>query len=193
MEEMALDSVALEKGEKVKELYPDVRIVTMPTITPFVYGAFVLTTRRLVWIQKLGKSFRVFLDFPLEKLKEITTNHGRFRKTVAIVDDKSTYTFTLVDVDEEKFESFPELIYSMIEERKEEIKKEEQKASRSVVMDFSTLKEYMKTGGLNLKSFKCPNCGALIQFPEGGETVECSSCSSTVKAEEIYEKVRSLI
>jgi LSD1 subclass zinc finger protein len=193
MEEMALDSVALEKGEKVKEFYPDVRIVAMPTITPFVYGALVLTTRRLIWVQKLGKSFNVFLDFPLERLKEITTNHGRFRKTATIVDDKSTYTFALVDLDEEKFESFHGLIYFMIEERKEEIRKEEQKASTGIVMDFSTLKEYMNIEGLNLKSFKCPNCGAPIQFPEGGETVECSSCSTVVKAEDIYEKVRALI
>lgn len=193
IDKMALESFVLDRGEEVKAVYPDARIVAMPMIPPTRDGAIALTTTRLLWIQRLGKSFRVFLDFPLEKVKGITVDYGRLHKTVSIVDEQTTYTFALRNVDEYDAECFRRIVYSMIADRKEEFRKEEKKAKVSIVMDFSSLKEYMNTGGLVLRTFKCPSCGASIGLPEGGETVKCSYCSTMVKAEDIFEKIQSLI
>jgi hypothetical protein len=44
-----------------------------------------------------------------------------------------------------------------------------------VVLDFSSLKEYMEKGGLVLQKTKCEYCG------------------STIYAQDIFEKVKSLI
>jgi hypothetical protein len=190
---MALESFILDRGEEVKVVYPNVRVVAMPMIPPSRNGAMALTTTRLLWIQRSGKSFRVFLDFPLEKVKGITIDYGRLHKTVSIIDEQVKYTFSLRDIDKYGAECFRRIVYSMISERQDELRKEEEAAKASDVMDFPSLHKYMKAGGLVLRAFKCPSCGASIGFPEDGETVECDQCNATVNAEDIFEKIQSLI
>jgi DNA-directed RNA polymerase subunit RPC12/RpoP len=54
-------------------------------------------------------------------------------------------------------------------------------------------KEYMEKGGLVLQKTKCPECGAPITIPTSGNQTVCQHCGSTIMAQDIFEKIKSLI
>jgi ribosomal protein S27AE len=61
------------------------------------------------------------------------------------------------------------------------------------VLDFSSLKDYMTKGGLVLQTTKCPECGAPMALPTTGNQTKCEHCGNIVYAQDIFEKVKSLI
>jgi hypothetical protein len=77
--------------------------------------------------------------------------------------------------------------------RREEIEAEKRKERVQVLLDFSSLKEYMEKGGLVLQKTKYPECGAPMALPTSGSQTKCEHCGSTVYTQDIFEKVKSLI
>lgn len=71
------------------------------------------------------------------------------------------------------------------------------KGSRNVsgitVVDFSSIKEYLKNGGVVMQTFKCPGCGASLEFPDNVDTTICQYCGNKIKAVDLFEKIRTLI
>jgi ribosomal protein S27AE len=70
---------------------------------------------------------------------------------------------------------------------------ERKKERVQVVLDFSALKDAMLKGGLTLQKTKCPECGASITLPTTGNQIKCEYCGSTIYAQDIFEKIKSLI
>jgi hypothetical protein len=79
------------------------------------------------------------------------------------------------------------------EQRIAEIKKLNEKEKVQVVMDFSWLREYMDKGGVILKTYKCPGCGAGVDIPQAGKTAQCNFCSTPFYVEDVFKKVKDLI
>lgn len=61
-----------------------------------------------------------------------------------------------------------------------------------VTVDFSFLKKYMEKGGLLMQALKCPHCGGSIDFPKTGNVTTCSYCGTSIYAQNVFEKLRSL-
>lgn len=51
----------------------------------------------------------------------------------------------------------------------------------------------LEKGGLVLQKTRCPECGAPISLPTTGSQTKCEHCGSIVYAQDIFEKVKSLI
>jgi len=51
----------------------------------------------------------------------------------------------------------------------------------------------MKKGGLSLTTVKCPECKAPLKMPKGGTEIVCQYCNNTIYAQDIFEKIKSLI
>jgi len=62
-----------------------------------------------------------------------------------------------------------------------------------VMIDFSGLTDYMKKGGLSLKTIKCTECNAPLKMPKEGSEIICQYCNSTILAQDVFEKIKSLI
>jgi ribosomal protein S27AE len=211
-----LGSFVLEKDEKVKDMFIGKiefrRVDNLPQTNPYLWpknGYLVLTTRRLVFIET-DKKFdpqNVYFEIQLENLKGLSReSRGTFSKEYGLniiappmVPIKNLeylkYTFWCILASKENVDSFQKLINESIKERQDEVEREkkQERTTMNIIIDFASLKDYMKTGGLILQNFKCPSCGASVPFPEGGKTATCPYCNATIKVEDIFEKIRSLI
>jgi len=158
-------------------------------------GFLVLTNQRLLFLEEhgvFGKSYHQVLAIPLMKVGGISIG-GMLSPFVSIADDFQTYTFHLSGVGKSEFEPFRQLIVEQCQKRREELEAERKRERVQVVLDFSALKEYMEKGGLVLQKTKCPECGAPMALPTTGNQTKCEHCGSTVYAQDIFEKVKSLI
>jgi ribosomal protein S27AE len=158
-------------------------------------GFLILTNQRLLFLEEhgvFGKSYHQVLAVPLMKVAGISMG-GMLSPFVSIADDAQTHVFHLSGVGKNEFESFRQLIAERCRRRKEEIEAERKKERVQVVLDFSALKDYMEKGGLTLQTTKCPECGGPVKLPTSGNQVKCEHCGSTVYAQDIFEKVKSLI
>jgi ribosomal protein S27AE len=118
---------------------------------------------------------------------------GTFSPFVCIADDVETHTFHISGVGKNEFEPFRQLVTEQCLKRKAEIEAEKKKERVQVVLDFSALKDYMEKGGLILQKTKCPECGAPIPLPTTGNQAKCDHCGSTIYAQDIFGKIKSLI
>jgi len=158
-------------------------------------GYLVLTNQRLLFLEEhgvFGKSYHQVLTIPLMKVGGISMG-GTFSPFVCIADDMETHVFHIHEVGKSEFEPFRQLIADQCRKRKEEIEAEKKKERVQVVLDFSSLKDYMEKGGLILQKTKCPECGAPMALPTTGNQTKCEHCGSIVYAQDIFEKVKSLI
>lgn len=80
----------------------------------------------------------------------------------------------------------------MLQQIKERIQELDRKKI-PVVIDFSFLKTFIEKGGIVLTALKCPHCGAPIKMPKNGTATVCDHCGSTIYAQDIFEKVKTLI
>jgi DNA-directed RNA polymerase subunit RPC12/RpoP len=85
------------------------------------------------------------------------------------------------------------IINAAITNRRSEIEAQRQRERTIISMDFSWLREYMEKGGLVLNTIKCPTCGAPVKIPEGGGSVKCDHCNSSILVEDVFRKVKELI
>lgn len=201
-------SLILEKGEKIVTSWNGnyeirERVVEkgafgtrrMTDVKKNIQGVLVLTSQRLMFLEKhgiFGKSYHQTLAIPLEKLGGVSLG-GTLIPFVSISNGVETHIFHIQGVGKREFESFRQLIVEQCRKRKEEIEAEKKKERVHVMIDFSFIKDYMKQGGLVLQTFKCPSCGAPLKFPESGKTTTCPYCNSDIRAEDIFEKIKSLI
>ncbi len=63
----------------------------------------------------------------------------------------------------------------------------------NTIIDFSSIKEYLKNGDVVMQTFKCPGCGASLEFPDNVDTTTCQYCGNKIKAVDLFEKIRTLI
>jgi RNase P subunit RPR2 len=62
-----------------------------------------------------------------------------------------------------------------------------------IILDFSSLKDIMAKGGLVMTTYKCPNCGGMVNIPEAGKVLMCQYCGAPIKPVDIFEKIKSII
>lgn len=152
-------------------------------------GVLVLTNQKLLWLENYK---RVVGITSLENITQLVQKHHKDREGVDITDSKgNAYFYHLIRMS--KYPSCRPLIEKAIQERKEEIKTQRLKERTHVVLDFSFLRDYMKKGGLILKTFRCPHCNAPFELPNSGNQAECKHCENTIYVQDIFEKVKALL
>jgi ribosomal protein S27AE len=201
-------SILLEKGEKIIASWRGNRETTQKVAVMSQYGRkkvadakerkngfLVLTNQRLLFLEEhgvFGKSYHQVLTVPLVQVGGISMG-GMLSPFVSIADDTGIHMFHISGVGKNEFEPFRQLITDQCRKRKEEMEAEKKKERVQIVLDFSSLKDYMEKGGLVLQKTKCPECGAPMALPTTGTQTRCEHCGSTVYAQDIFEKVKSLI
>jgi ribosomal protein S27AE len=197
------NSIILEKGEKIVSSWKgDIEISERVVVKRRIQeakgkllGFLVLTNQKILFLEEhgvFGKSYHQGLSIPLGKVGAISMG-GALIYFVSIADDIGTHVFHLRGVGKKEFEPFRQSIMECCQKRREEIEAERKKERVQVVLDFSALKEHMEKGGLVLQKTKCPECGAPIMLPEVGNQTKCEHCGSMIYAQDIYEKLKSLI
>jgi ribosomal protein S27E len=205
-----LKCIIIDKSESVLNLWTGNRLVKNDKVTVgpastrmlIQFGALLLTSRRLIWLEKrrMGVwkpqfTYQVALDMPLEEIKGISAESGdsgnwEATKKVSIVANDGEKTFNLQN-------SLQELLKPMIEcaikMRKDENEAERKRDKIHVMLDFSFLKSIMEKGGLVMQVLKCPECGATVDFPKSGNETKCNHCGKTIYAQDVFEKVKGLI
>lgn len=205
-----LNSLIVEKSEFILNAWIGNHLIQNPkpqmglAQTPMIFqvGALLLTSRRLIWLERrqIGVwkpqiTYQVALDMPLEDIKGISADTGDSGtwaqpKKVSIVTGDGEKTFNLQS-------AFQELLKPMIETaikmRKDELEAEKKRDKIHVMLDFSFLKTFMEKGGLVMQVLKCPECGASVDFPKSGNQTQCVHCGKAIYAQDIFEKVKGLI
>ena len=202
-----MSSIVLEKTETVVETWEgDVESVvrTVKSERGFIRtkhkvveakgkdkGVLVLTNQRLIWLNKKGvfsKSYHMTFEVPLQDITGISET-GRITKRICISDRTGEYRFRIsVQLNE-----FRNMLEKALTERKKALERIKKKERVHVMIDFSFIKDYMKEGGLSLKTIKCPECNAPIKMPKDGTETICRYCNNTIHAQDIFEKIKSLI
>lgn len=203
-------AVITQEGEKLLHQWGGTKVIkekkviegtTIETIK-VEQGVLLLSTQRLRWLARRERGFwkkvvffLVVHEIPLEDVKGVSGDTGDSRewqslKKMSVVDSRGENTFNLKYA---FLEVFKPIVENAIEIRRKEIAKEKKKERLHVMLDFSFLKTYMEKGGLVMKVLKCPECGASIEFPESGTQTKCSHCGKTIYAQDIFEKVKSLL
>ena len=67
---------------------------------------------------------------------------------------------------------------SIYEYQQKALKGELEKENVQIILDFSSLKDVMSKGGLVMTTYKCPNCGGMVNIPEAGKVLVCQYCGS---------------
>jgi len=200
-------SLVLEKGEKVLNAWNGDVESTIKTVQSKKglirtkhkvvdakdkeRGALALTSERLVWLKKRGvfsKSYHTAFEIPLQDITGISET-GRIGKRICVSDRAGEYRFR-IGVGTEEFKN---TVQNALTERKRALEEMRKKERVHVMIDFSSLKDYMKKGGLTLTSVKCPECNAPLNLPKDGTEIVCKYCNSTILAQDIFEKIKSLI
>lgn len=154
-------------------------------------GALVLTNERLIWLKKRGvfsKSYHTTFEIPLQDVTGISET-GRISKRICVSDRAGEYRFRIgVGIEE-----FRNTVQNALTDRKRALEEMRKKEKVHVMIDFSSLKDYMKKGGLSLTTVKCPECKAPLKMPKGGTEIVCQYCNNTIHAQDIFEKIKSLI
>jgi len=203
-------AVIAEKGEKLLHQWEGSRAVLETKVvkgntvetTKWEPGFLLLSTQRLLWLErrvsgllKKVTSLLVVYEIPLREIRGISGDSGDSRnwhspKNISVVDNKGKNTFLLQYA---FLELFKPITGNAIEIRRKEIEAEKKKERLHVMLDFSFLKTYMEKGGIIMQVLKCPECGATIEFPKSGTETTCSHCGKTIYAQDIFEKVKSLL
>lgn len=162
-----------------------------------VFGNLFLTSKRLIFEHSSGlfsKGVYITLDLPLEGVVNVSVE-GTFIKKLVVSAKKGFVSNFPVRLDflVKEPTRWQNRIISALKARMQSIEAEKKKERVHIMIDFSFLKDYMKQGGLIMQTFKCPTCGASLNFPGSGNTTTCKYCNSNIKAEDIFEKIKSLI
>lgn len=204
-------AVFAEKEEKLLYKWEGTRLVALirgrSRKAVYQNGILLLSTQKLRWLERRERARRwrkkkttsllVVYETPLEDVKGVsggTGDSGDWNSPlpvdISLVDKKGEHRFKLYYA---FLEVFNPILERAIANRKEEIEAEKKKERLHVLLDFSFLKTYMEKGGLVMKVIRCPSCNAEIEFPESGTQTKCSYCGSTIYAQDIFEKVKSLL
>jgi len=162
-------------------------------------GIVALTNQRLVHLKesrvsrtRWGKitsiDYVCLNDIPLELITGIELKPGFFTKPeITIYIKRGTVTWEIYP-NLVSFEQFRGMVMEQIKERRRELE-----MKKMPVIDFSFIKTFIEKGGIVLTTLKCPNCSAPIKMPKNGTETVCGHCGSTIYAQDIFEKVKTLI
>ncbi|MCJ7631010.1 hypothetical protein MUP77_01220 [Candidatus Bathyarchaeota archaeon] len=78
-------------------------------------------------------------------------------------------------------------------ERVEELRVQKEKERVLVVLDFTSLRDVLSKGGIVMTTYKCPNCGGMLDIPEEGKILFCRYCGTPVKPVDIFERIKSVL
>ena len=162
-----------------------------------VLGNLSLTSKRLIFEHESGrftKRVYVTLDLPLEAVSS-ASSEGRLGKKLVVYAKKGFISDfpARLDFSVKEPSVWQDRITAATSARTNSIEMEKRRERVHKVLDFSALKEYMAKGGLVLQALKCPECGAPIKMPDSGNQTTCEHCGNTVVAQDIFDKIRSLI
>jgi len=155
-------------------------------LNSFADFGFALTNQRLI-ILKIVKnlqertvvvSFDLQKEFPLESIQDIAIGVGK----------------TIIYTTEGKYETEywdTGLKYDGNYLRKRVIDLKGKKAA--VSLDFSSLRSILEKGGIVLTTLSCPKCNGPIKMPSDGHETVCQHCGSTVYAQDIFKKLKTLL
>ena len=158
-------------------------------------GILVLTNQKLLFLEAhglFGKSYHQVLAIPLAKLGGISIG-GTLIPFVSIADDIQNYIFHIDGIGKNEFPAFRQTVMNCCQKRREDLEAEKRKERVHINIDFSSLQAYMEKGGLVLQKTKCPECNAPIPIPTTGDQMVCEHCGSTILAQDVFEKIRSII
>jgi len=157
-------------------------------------GTLIATDRRLLWVTKrgrFGKSYRVTHEIPYEDIRSISGG-GKVRKYISLIYLEDEYVLRLSG-NYRSLHEFRHIVRSLKEEWENAIEAQKQKERVHVMLDFTSLADHMKDGGLSLKTIKCTECGGPLDLPETGNQIICEHCGCTILAEDVFEKIKALI
>lgn len=162
-----------------------------------VFGNLFLTNKRLIFEHESGiftKRVYVTLDLSLEGVSSVSIE-GRLGKKLVVNAKKGFVSNFPVSLDFTVKDpvQWQSRIKSTSEARIESIGAQKRKERIQVVLDSGALKEYMARGGLLLQTMKCPECGGPIKMPDAGNQTRCEHCGNTILAQDIFDRIRSLI
>ena len=212
--EEATRVIILEKGEKLLAQWIGKNVTSeeiilegnLRKIPKRENGLLLLSTRKIRWIKTMEIGFfnkkiefELGKQIALENIRGISGETGDSRGWSSL--DTLMKAFSIVDSNgENKFllkfaflETFKPIIQKAIDIRNEEIDADKKKQRVHFMLDFTFLKKYMKKGGLTMQVLKCPNCQAKIDFPKSGSQITCSYCGNNIFAQDVFEKVKSLL
>ena len=158
-------------------------------------GHLVLTNQKLVFLEEhglFGKSYHPVMSIHLCKLGGISMG-GTLMPFVSIADENEVNVFHLDGIGKNEFDPFRSYLAEWCTNRKNELENERKKDKIQINFNFSDLKQYMANGGLVLQKTKCPECNAPIPLPETGNQILCKHCGSIILAQDVFEKIKSLI
>jgi DNA-directed RNA polymerase subunit RPC12/RpoP len=161
------------------------------------FGNLFLTNKRLIFEHASGlfsKRVYVTLDLLLEGISD-TSIEGTFQKKFVVHAKKGFVSSFPVNLEflVKNPRQWQNNIMSALKAKLESIEADKRRGRVQIVLDFSSLKEYMEKGGLTLQKMKCPECGAPIKLPQSGNQITCEHCGSIILAQDIFEKIKKLI
>ncbi len=191
--------ILMESGEIVKGHCSAIRSFrTSPSFRS--EGAFIMTTRRIIYLQlrfypiTVGQPNDYSFECPLPVISGVIQSPAA-RNGLIIYFGKSEVEIFLFPTSGYNFPIDVTLraLLQLREQRIAEIKKMNERERVQVVMDFSWLSEYMNKGGVVLKTYKCPACGAATEIPQEGKLAKCNFCKTSFYAEDVFKKMKDLI
>jgi ribosomal protein S27AE len=162
-------------------------------------GNLILTNKRLffeVTVGMFSKREHPTLNLPLEGVSDASIESAFMRGQKLVLNVKKGFISnfpTRLEFFVKNASLWREKIISSAKARVDALEAEKKKERVQIVLDFSSLKQYMEKGGLVLQQTKCPSCGAPIKLPEKGNQITCEYCKSTIYAQDIFEKIKNLI
>ena len=184
--------VVVEKGEYTKR-------PSVAEVKGKMSGALVLTNKRLIWVASRGtfsRSHHVSLEVPLGRIMGISEG-GSFSKYISVIDAQTEYRFFLhfnLGTDTPPLGQFNSVVRPAIQARKKEIETEKKKERVHLMIEFTTIKDFLAKGGiLNLQAVKCPVCGGRLKLPEKGSSTTCDHCGTEIYAQDIFDRMKDLI
>ncbi len=154
-------------------------------IVPF----FIITSDNLFCCDRGGYDL---VSFPLTDIMSINPPHSRDHGIVLTIivkeKNKEFGIFFNGDNPENDHQTAYRILLDLVQKKKDESKKRE-----NIYIDFSSIKKYLKNGGVVMQTFKCPGCGASLEFPNNVDTTTCQYCGNKIKAVDLFEKIRNLI
>jgi ribosomal protein S27AE len=162
-----------------------------------VSGNLFLTSKRLIFEHENGrftKRVYVTLDLPLEAVSNVSAE-GKLGKKLVVYAKKGFISDFPARLDFSVKEPllWQDRIAAATSARTSSIEAENRRERVHKILDFNALREYMAKGGLVLQALKCPECGAPIKMPESGNQTTCEHCGNIVVAQDIFDKIRSII
>lgn len=136
----------------------------------------------------MGRSLTVPME-TIISLRKMSDESGNENLILIKYDSKNTGEILLKIIKD--FNQFYDFIYECIKNKKDMTKKLQNRGV--TVVDFSSIKEYLRNGGVVMQTFKCPECGASLDFPDKVDTTTCQFCGNKIKAVDLFERIKSII